>query len=169
MNNIEYTSDNESIISETNSDIINQIYNDESDFLYSEKINNHYYIGSVSYIKKTKQLIFSCSISSKSFFKYSGIQIIDYLYSFAISYCFSDNIQIMKLFILKDNTYTVIIKTYWIHLIQRHFKKLFKEKMNIMNERKKLRNIKYSQIYGKYPPGLNILPSIYGMLVKYAK
>lgn len=169
MNNIEYISDNESTISETNSEIIDQIYEDDIDFLDSEKIHNNYYIGSVIYMTIEKHLVFSCSISSKSFFKYSGIQVIDYLYSFGIGYTVLNNIQIMKLCILEDKTYSVIVKTYWISLIQRHFKKLYIQKINIINERKKLKNVQYNQINGKYPFGLNVLPSIYGMLEKYSK
>ena len=178
MNNIEYISDDESTITETNSEIIDQIYENEIDFLDSEKIDNNYYIGSVLYIKKTEQLILSCSISSKSFFKYSKNEVIDYLYSFGtddiyiynvhmIKFLF--NIQIMKLYILEDKTYSIIVKTHWIHLIQRHFKKLYTEKMNIINERKKLKNIQYNQLSGKYPFGLNVLPSIHGMLAVYSK
>jgi len=169
MNNIEYISDNESTVTETNSEIIDQIYEDEIDFLDSEKIHNNYYIGSVLYMTTEKHLVFSCSISSKSFFKYSGIEVIDYLYSFGIGYTFLYNIQIMKLLILEDKTYSVIVKTYWINLIQRHFKKLYIEKINIINERKKLKNIQYNQTHGKFPYGLNVIPSIYGMLAIYSK
>ena len=169
MNNIQYVSDNESTITEINYEIIDEIYEDEIDFLDSEKIDNNYYIGSVLYINMKNQLIFSCSISPKSFFKYDAIDVIDYLYSFGIGYTFLYNIQIIKLNILEDKTYSVIVKTYWINLIQRHFKKIYIERINIINERKKLKNIQYNQLHGKYPYGLNNLPSIWGMMSKYKK
>jgi len=169
MSNHGYISDNESIISETNSEIINNIYQEEIDFLDSDKIDNNYYIGNYLYINKDNLLLLSSSISPKTFFKYSSNEIIEYLYSFSIGYTSLYNIQIMKLCISKNNIYTVILKTFWINLIKRHFKKIFIEKKKIIKKRKNLKIMEYNQIHGRYPYGLNNYPSLRGMLAEYSK
>ena len=72
----------------------------------------------------------------------------------------------MKLYIIND-AYTVVLKTHWLRLVQRHMKKLFSERMKIINMRRNINSRRYFEIYGKYPYGLNVLPSIYGMMKKY--
>ena len=51
-------------------------------------------------------------------------------------------------------------KTYWIKMIQRRWKKLYKERLNIISKRKHPEALRYRQIHGKWSPELSNLPSI---------
>ena len=76
----------------------------------------------------------------------------------------------MQLKILTQNTFTVIIKTYWIRLIQRHWKKIYKIHLEFVNFRKNISNQRHFELKGRYISGNNTLPpSLYGMLSIYNK
>jgi hypothetical protein len=64
----------------------------------------------------------------------------------------------MKLNILQDGTYSVIKKTYWLRLVQRHWKKIMKMKKDIYNKRMSVISQYSLQIRGRYPYGLNTMP-----------
>ena len=51
-------------------------------------------------------------------------------------------------------------KTFWIRMIQRRWKKLYKERLNIIKKRKNPVAIKHCQLHGKWGHGLSYLPSI---------
>jgi hypothetical protein len=51
-------------------------------------------------------------------------------------------------------------KTYWIRMIQRRWKKLYKERLNIITKRNNPEALKYRQIHGKWSQDLSHLPSI---------
>jgi len=51
-------------------------------------------------------------------------------------------------------------KTYWIRMIQRRWKKLYKERLNIITKRKNPKALMYRQLHGKWSPELSNLPSI---------
>ena len=52
------------------------------------------------------------------------------------------------------------IKTFWLRLIQRRWKKLFKQRKNIIQKRCNINSLNYRQMHGKWPNGLNNLPNI---------
>lgn len=58
----------------------------------------------------------------------------------------------------------VILKTFWIRLVQRRWKTIYKRRMCIIQERSKINNLQYMEINGKYPDNCVYLPSIKGML-----
>ena len=60
----------------------------------------------------------------------------------------------------------VIIKTLWIRLIQRAWKRVFHIRKNAILKRKHLNSLYFRAIYGKWPSDCNYLPSIYGLLNK---
>ena len=53
-----------------------------------------------------------------------------------------------------------IRKTFWIRLIQRRWKKLYKERLDIIKKRKAFESLRYRQINGQWPNKLKHLPSI---------
>ena len=57
-----------------------------------------------------------------------------------------------------------VLKTYWLRLIQRTWKRIYREKQAALEKRKQVSSLQYREIFGKWPPGLNVLPSLYGML-----
>ena len=58
----------------------------------------------------------------------------------------------------------VIIKTFWIRLIQRAWKRVFHIRKNVILNRKRLLSQYFREIHGKWPFDCNYLPSIYGLL-----
>ena len=72
--------------------------------------------------------------------------------------------QIGQIIYLTGGECVTIIKTVWIKIIQRKWKSVFKQRTFICKERCKLSYIKFWEINGKWPSGLNNLPSIVGML-----
>lgn len=137
--------------------LIDDIYEEEADFIDSDKINNTYYIGSYFKLDNDSNLFLSCSITPQSFFKYNKYDIMKYLYYYS---CVEHKpeINIMKLYII-NNCYYVLIKTYWLRIIQRHVKKNYSNKIKIMKN-----SIHHIERTGKY---IAKFPSIKGMLSIY--
>ena len=150
MNSLEYISD------------------EENDFLDSYKEHNKYYIGLYIHYSFFNILLFESCISNKSFFLYQYSDILDYLMiNISVPFNIIPKIQIMKLNILEDGTYSVVLKTYWIKIIQRHFKKLYKIWNNNIIKMMCLDNINHIQRTGYNKHGIARNISIKGMLSNY--
>jgi hypothetical protein len=74
------------------------------------------------------------------------------------------NLQIGKIYYLKGDECVCVIKTFWLKLIQRSWKKVYKMRKFIMNRRCRPDSIMYRQFTGKWPDTCNFMPSIRGML-----
>jgi len=72
--------------------------------------------------------------------------------------------EIAECIYLKNNEYIAILKTFWIRLIQRTWKRVFIERRSVILKRKSPIALKYRLIHGKWPNNCNYLPSLYGML-----
>ena len=148
--------------------IIDSIHEEDGDFLDSDKTNNKYYIGiKYDYLDINDNLIFSSSVSPIIFFKYSITNIMEYLYFYSNNIEPISKVDIMQLQILEDETYTVILKTYWIRLIQRHWRSLLMKRAQIIKKRCTLKSLKYFEIHGRYLPEYKNFPSLNGMLKMY--
>jgi hypothetical protein len=146
---------------------IDEIYRDEQNFLDSEKQNGHYYIGLYKYMKYQNNLLLN-AISAKTFYKYSFIHVLKYLYYYSLVRLYQPNVEIMKLYILNDGTYSVVLKTHWIRLIQRHWRKALQMRKHIMKKQMLVRSLYYREIHGKFPYGLNNMPMLTGLMSQYA-
>jgi len=176
LNASESGTDNE-IVSDSDSDISNfdefdvdsddeELYQEDSYHIYSEKQHDHYYIGLAKRIS-SNNLIMVNSVSSVMFFRYPFQRIREYLANYSIVRVENAKIHIMKLCILEDETYSVVLKTHWIRLIQRHWKKVFKQRKQISRERRSIKNMHFKELHGRHKNGLNYIPSIYGMMSQY--
>ena len=138
-------------------------YDSDDDYLYEEyyeetpKQHNQYYIGICKLIRPEHYFLLLNTVSTKIFFKHPFQSINTYLSEF----------NIMQLQILPDDTYTIIKKTFWLRIIQRHWKNVLLKRINICKQRGRISSLNYSQIHGRYPEGLNVLPELYGMLSCY--
>jgi len=141
---------------------------DESVFLDSEKQHNKLYIG-CSTINSINEMVLTCCISASSFFKYPITKVRQYLLDYSIIYGQYKKIDIIKLDIEADGFYNVILKTYWIRLIQRHWKKYFIERNKVLKKRCSIYSINHKMIYGKYPINQRVLPGLNGLLQIYNK
>ena len=73
-------------------------------------------------------------------------------------YVFQDNhasLDIIKR--VNNDEYTfAIIKTFWLKLVQRRWKKIYQNKQHIMKNMQKIDNVRYREIHGKWPFNTNI-------------
>jgi hypothetical protein len=147
-------------------EIIEDIYFHEEQFLDSEKQDNHYYIGINKVSRDNNYILYANSITIPSFFRYNIKHVGLYLQEYSIFKC-NPNIDIMKLFILDDYTYTVVLKTHWLRIIQRHWKNIYLRRKHAIKKRKQLQARMYFEKHGRYPDNSYIIPTLRGMLVSY--
>jgi len=154
-----------------------QIYLESSYFQETEKIIGKYYFGLYVYNKIKNEFVMLCVISPEVFYKYSYHYVETYLSIMAdlsVIPHISDNahfylnttrlqttIQIMKHTEKKGTIDIVILKTFWLKIVQRTWKRVFKERKRILKEWKSPSSLKYSEINGHFEKRL---PTIYGML-----
>jgi hypothetical protein len=153
-------SDNESLYeSGEDDDELDQIYKCDYSIL-KYKQNKKYYIGLVALIDSIYLL--AHTVTPKSLFKYSHNIILNYLYNYSIIPINSPKIDIFQLHII-DNYYSVVVKTYWIRLIQRHWKKVYDTKLDMLRKRAMSGNHYPDSVFNKY----NQLPGLRGMMSDY--
>jgi len=75
------------------------------------------------------------------------------------------NIQIGQINYLKGTECVCVIKTFWLKIIQRSWKKIFKIRNSILKTRCRPDSIIHRQITGKWPENCVYIPSIRGMLL----
>ena len=71
--------------------------------------------------------------------------------------------QIAQCIDLPGEEHVAILKTHWLRLIQRTWKKIFQQRLNVTKVRKNPRNIRYREINGKWSQCCR-LPTLQGML-----
>lgn len=74
-----------------------------------------------------------------------------------------DMIHIVEIVEMEEWT-TSIIKTFYLKLIQRKWKNIYKKRKQITLDRLKLCNMMYRERNGQWPDGLNYYPGLCGML-----
>jgi hypothetical protein len=175
----DYTDTNSDFIDSINDDPIlvnmrNQvenIYLQECEFLDIEKTNQKYYVGLCAILGK-KRIILDIAIQPQTFLQFDSEIVLNYLseYSvFPVQRQILDtrniHIQIMKLNIEpRTKWYNVILKTFWIKIIQRTWKRVFRERQEALLKRRTLKNMRHFETRGRHLPGIHVLPGLYGML-----
>ena len=69
-------------------------------------------------------------------------------------------IHLAKNMILPTGETICIIKTYWLRIIQRTWKRIYKERKEMIEKRKNINSIIYSQVYGKWPDNCSCIPKL---------
>jgi hypothetical protein len=152
--------------------------------LTTTRINNN------DHIENNDNIMLSLSVSLPIFFKYDINEITNYLITFGSentrensswsSFNYQNifhrrtnrNIEIMKMNIIMDGDYpmyTVIIKTHWLRLVQRHWKKIYLQRKNIIKQRGNITNLRYKELTGVYPSNIAYLPNLKGLMKNYLK
>ena len=176
-----FDSDSDSDIFSTDGVEYDRIHIEDSLHFYSDKVHNKYYIGlshnyiniglSHNYINNyTQQLLLSSSVSAQVFFKYSYNDINNYLYYYSLVHIPNHQVQILQVNIIQADGFemvTVVNKTHWLRLVQRHWKKIYKQRKTIIQQRILTENLFYNEIHGNYPISVSYLPTIHGMLSQY--
>lgn len=74
------------------------------------------------------------------------------------------NLEIGRIYYLKGHECVCVLKTFWIKIIQRAWKKIFKIRKQIEKLRYHPRSILYWHLTGRWPENCNHMPSLYGIL-----
>jgi hypothetical protein len=156
--------------SDSDSEDLDQLFenNEENEQLDGPKQNGQYYIGACKLIRPDNYFYMLSTVSPSLFLQYPLSVVRRYLESASIIYVNRPCVDILKLQILGDGSYTVLIKTYWISLIQRHWRSVLKERQFIRRRRCSIVAQRRFEITGRYPVGLNVLPGLNGLLRNYA-
>ena len=72
--------------------------------------------------------------------------------------------EIAEVIELATGEYVCILKTFWLRLIQRKWKKIYKRRMEIVRKRMNPNNFMHFQRTGYWLDECKYLPSIYGMM-----
>jgi hypothetical protein len=136
----------------------------DEEFQNSDKTQYSYYLGHVLYIPDENHYLMMNSISPELFFQYDSIIISEYLYQMSLVRILRKPVIDVVQLVIRENSYTCVMKTFWIKIIQRTWRKVLAEKMNILRKRGQVQSQRYFEIYGKYPEGIRVLPGLVGMM-----
>jgi hypothetical protein len=156
-------------IDDFDEDNLEQIERQDVDHLYGEKEHGHYYVGLCKYMRNPKIFLMANTVSTRIFFKFEFQRIFRYLNCYSSMMITNPKVEIMKLNILHDQTYSVVLKTHWLRLIQRHWKKAYKKRCEVIKVIKSVTSLQYRETHGRFPYGLSRIPSIWGLMRDYSK
>lgn len=146
-------------------DFADMVYWFDMDYLDIPKVHDKYYIGRYELYEIRNTWILSLCISSDAFFKFEFKAIQEYAYEFGTQLNTINDIGIMKLHIgERDGTYHVTIKTYWLRIVQRTWKRVYAERKKCLALRRTLPVLRYFELHGRYPYPCRSLHSIHGMI-----
>lgn len=180
-NAMESDSDEDSLLSEvstissdyeeSDNDEIDLWENEEDDHIFMEdevhmQERNHgqYYIGIQHYVPRYHTFLFVNTISPTVYFRHAHPSILRYLVNYSILRVKTPTMDILQLQILPDETYSCVIKTHWIRIVQRHWKKAFQKRKDLIRKWKTPAFQRQRELTGKYMYGL---PTLYGLLSSY--
>ena len=75
------------------------------------------------------------------------------------------NLEIGKIYYLNGGECVCVVKTFWLKIVQRAWKKVYKRRQQIRQRRSRPDSILYRQFSGKWPQSCDHLPCIRGMLL----
>jgi hypothetical protein len=146
-------------------DIMDKIVDEEEMFWEREKTDGNYYLGIVKVDRHYNDILMSNSISVPTFYKYDINTLTDYLRLHSpFRYNVYPRVHIMQLHI-DNGVYKAVIKTFWLRIIQRTWKRIYKEKMRVIVARGHPNAQHHFAVNGKYHAGVHWLPGLSGMLV----
>ena len=95
-------------------------------------VSGHRYLGTVSHPDDKGELLVDTRINSQLFFAFDNTTIIEYLsLPYHPEHRLYGNLELIQL-VIQEDRYTAIIKTFWIRMIQRAWKKRFEEYMKMI-------------------------------------
>lgn len=157
----DYESDSELSVSD-----YEHIYELEADYLDAEKYDGEYVIGISSSCNVWNGELFSSAVTNRTFFRFPYDEVLKYLYYYSVFHIRNPKIEIIQIYILNE-AYITVKKTYWLKLIQRHWRKVITEKKRIMMKRGNIVSMNHFAVRGRWPEGLNSFPRLKGMLSCY--
>lgn len=145
------------------------IYYDQQEYYDDIRENNTYHLGMCKNYgySTTSPYVLLNVLNVKSFFKYSINSIMTFLTGYSPVYVSDPKIDIIKVYHYKIDKfqfgYNCIIKTMYLRLIQKCWKRQLQRREEIYKKRMTVSSILYRQLHGRWPDGLNCLPGLYGL------
>jgi hypothetical protein len=157
---------------------ITEIEEMDEDYIYRDKNDGEYLIGNYVILNDSEKEIVGSIISNKAFFSFEYSHVNTYLITGTRMYKskYRSDTHIIQIFLDNSNNSNntefriflePVIKTYWIRLIQRHWKKVFRIKKEIIKNQMMLYSLKMREIKGKTL--FKNIPGIKGMLSIYTE
>lgn len=146
---------------------ITEIFQEDSAHLYMDKTNNEYYIGFCKPMHRPCLILMANSVSPTTFFHHSYERICQYLQHYSSLMLRTPKLEIMQLHITDDEIYSIVIKTHWLRLVQRNWKRVFRERTEIIRRRMKIESLRIYELTSKFPYGLRTMPGLNGMMSVY--
>ena len=147
--------------------IISKLYEDDVIHIDSEKEDNTYYIGDVykNRLKQDEPILIHTSISPRFLLKYKFETIEFFLENMEYmdpDYSLYKHIEIFKTSPDYVETGSIILKTYWLKIIQRVWKKIYKKRIEWQKKSMHPIALRHREINGRNMYGH--APTIRGML-----
>jgi len=121
-------------------------------------------IGTYKYIKRSKQFLYIMDVPPVTFLKYNSYMISKYFYWHS-SFYIAENppIDLIKLYEADEPgspfpAVYCVIKTFWIKIIQRVWRRVFRERMRILRGRSTIASIRYRELNGYFPEEYRVIP-----------
>lgn len=149
--------------SESEETVSDAIFEMDEEFIDADKLDAAYYIGLPGYLASQNQLLLMNSISPGAFFKHDHAAVLKYLVEYSTSRIHKPNIHILQVHVDENQAYNVTIKTFWLKLVQRSWKRVFLERQQIISQNKNPLLIQGRALGNASRPKL---PSIRGLLAK---
>jgi hypothetical protein len=143
-------------------DIYESIFEQDEDYLYLDRNDQGYYLGLQCYQPEENMLLLMNTVSSTVYFKNKHVDIVNYLVEYSGTSVDSENpvVDIIQLCILPDLSYSCVVKTYWIRLIQRHWRSTLHRRRSLW----KTAEFRKSRELGRTKM---MRPSLRGLLFQY--
>jgi len=123
------------------------------------------YIGHYFYDREYNTLLLASTINPRTMFKHSHNAVVKYLHESSLSFLQNPKIDIMQMCISQDiRVFSVIVKTYWLKIVQRCWKNTFKQRIEVIEKQKSPKSLWFREIHGRFPRGCDVLPELRGML-----
>jgi hypothetical protein len=145
--------------------VVEDIFDTEEYFLDEDKINGSYYIGLPCLMKSPREWILQISVQPKTMLSNRFTDIMRYLVDYSVTRIRNPRMHIMKLDVSNTGAYNVILKTFWLKLIQRTWKRVFKERQDYIKRCKNPNSLLYRDTSG-YWENRKAFPGLIGMLYK---
>jgi hypothetical protein len=121
-------------------------------------------IGTYKYIKRSKQFLYIMNVPPITFLKYNSYMISKYFYWHS-SFYVAENppVDLIRIYevIEPGSPFPVIyciIKTFWIKIIQRVWRRVFRERMRILRGRSTVASIRFRELNGHFPEKYRVIP-----------
>lgn len=144
---------------------VENIFDREERFLDEDKIDGVYYIGLPCLMKSPREWILQIAIQPRTMLSNKINNVMSYLIDYSVTRIRNPTIHIMKLDISNTGAYNVVLKTHWLRLVQRSWKRVLRERQLFINSCKTPRSILYRQTHGHWENNKQY-PTIKGMICK---